>query len=137
MGFSVIAIFVSLFGFSTLTTFAQEQKTVTAEKGGRFHLGKAVHVRGTTLEAGMYQVQHADENGEHIVIFRKVEMGYRGNMGNQILGAEVARVKCMVEEVDKKIGNTKIMIRKNAAGERVASEVWIRGEKVKHILPTP
>lgn len=133
----IIAIFVALFGFSTLTTLAQQQKeTITAQKSGRFHLGKAARVGDKTLEAGMYQVQHADENGEHIVIFRQVEMGYRGNMGNQKLGAEAARVKCTIEAVDKKIGNTRIMIRTNAAGEREVFEVWIRGEKVKHILPS-
>lgn len=133
----IIATFVALIGFSTLTTLAQQRKeTITAQKSGRFHLGKTVRVGGKTLEAGMYQVQQADENGEHIVIFRAVEMGYRGNMGNQKLGAEFARVKCSVEAVDKKVGDTKILIRKNAAGEGEAFEVWIRGKKVKHILPT-
>jgi hypothetical protein len=125
-----------LFGFSTLTALAQQEETIAVQKSGRFHLGKTVRVGDKTLEPGMYQVQHADENGEHIVIFRTVEMGYRGNMGNQKLGAEVARVKCSVETVDKKIGNTRILTRKNAAGEREAFEVWIRGEKVRHILPT-
>jgi hypothetical protein len=133
----IIAIFVALIGFSTLTTLAQQQKeTITAQKSGRFHLGKAARVGDKTLEAGMYQVQHADENGEHIVIFHSVEMGYRGNMGNQTLGTEVARVKCTVEAVAKKVGGTKVLIRKNAAGEREVFEVWIRGEKFKHIVPT-
>lgn len=62
-------------------------------------------------------------------------MGYRGNMGNQKLGEEVLRVKCDVEQVDKKIGDTKVFIRKTAAGERQIFEVWIRGQKVKHVLP--
>lgn len=135
--FISVMVAALLFGFSTLTTLAQQQEeTIAAQKSGRFHLGKAARVGDKTLEAGMYQVQHADENGGHIVIFRQVEMGYRGNMGNQKLGAEVARVKCTIEAVDKKIGNTRIMIRKNAAGGREAFEVWIRGEKFKHILPT-
>ena len=129
-------ICAALIGFSTLTAVAQKHETISEKKTGGTHFGKAVRVGGKTLEAGMYQVQHADENGEHIVIFRAVEMGYRGNMGNQNLGAEVARVKCTVEAVDKKVGGTKVLIRKNAAGEREVFEVWIRGEKFKHIVPT-
>lgn len=130
------AIFGTLVVFSTMTAAAQEQETIAVQKSGRFHLGKAVIVADKTLEAGMYQIQHSDENGKHTVIFRAVEMGYRGNMGNQKLGAELVRVECTVEGVDKKIGNTKVLIRKNTAGEREAVEVLIRGERVKHILPT-
>jgi|CXWL01.1.fsa_nt_gi hypothetical protein len=129
-------IFGTLVVFSTLTAAEQERETITVQKSGRFHLGKAVIVGDKTLEAGMYQIQHSDENGRHTVIFRVVEMGYRGNMGNQTLGAEITRVECTVEGADKKILHTKVMIRKNAAGEREAFEVWIRGERVKHILPT-
>ena len=132
----IIAIFAGLIGFSALTAVAQQIETIAAKKSGRIHFGKAVRVGDKTLEAGMYQVQHADENGEHIVIFRSVEMGFNNNMGNQKLGAEVARVKCAVEAVTKKVGSTKVLIRKNAAGEREVFEVWIRGEKFKHILPT-
>jgi hypothetical protein len=128
------ATFTLLVCFLTLPVFAQEAETIVVQKSGRFHLGKAVLVRDKKLESGMYQVQHMDEKGGHIVAFRMVEMGYRDNMGEQKLGAEVARVKCTVEAVDKKIKDTKILIRKNAAGEREAFEVWIRGEKVKHIF---
>ena len=122
-----------LVGLSTATAVAQE--TITADKTGRFHLGKAARVGDKVLDAGMYQVQHFDEKADHIVIFRKVEMGYRGNMGNQNLGEEVLRAKCTVEAVDKKIGDTIILLRKNAGGDREAFEVWIRGERVKHVLP--
>ncbi len=130
------AMFAALIGFSTLTAVAQKKETISAQKNGKFHLGKSARVGNKILEGGMYQVRHADENGEHIVVFQKVEMGYFGNMGNQTLGPEVARVKCTVEAVAKKVGGTKVLIRKNAAGEREIFEVWIRGEKSKHILPT-
>ncbi len=59
------AIFVALYGVSTLSIFAQERETITTQKSGRFHIGKAVRVGDKTLETGMYQVQHADKNGEH------------------------------------------------------------------------
>ena len=130
------ALCAALIGFSTTAAVAQKYETISEKKTGGTHFGKAVRVGGKTLEAGMYQVQHADENGEHIVIFRSVEMGFNNNMGNQKLGAEVARVKCAGEAVTKKVGSTKVLIRKNAAGEREVFEVWIRGEKFKHILPT-
>lgn len=130
------AICAALIGFSTTAAVAQKHETISEKKTGATHFGKAVRVGDKTLEAGMYQVQHVDENGEHIIIFRSVEMGYRGNMGNQTLGTEVARVKCTVEAFTKKIGGTRLLIRKNAAGERAVFEVWIRGEKFKHIVPT-
>lgn len=133
----IAAIFAGLFGFSILTTSAQQPaEIIFAQKSGRFHLNKAVRVGGKTLEAGMYQVQHILENDEHFVVFRQVEMGFRGNMGNQKLGEETTRVKCAVETVDTKNGGTKLLVRKNADGSREAYEVWIRGERVKHILPT-
>jgi len=130
-----IAILAALLGLSTLAVFAQHTESIAAEKSGRFHLGKAARISDKSLEAGMYQVQHFDEKGEHIVTFRKVNMGYRGNMGNQKLGEEVLRVKCDAEQVDKRIGDTKVLIRKTASGEREIFEVWIRGQKVKHVLP--
>ena len=130
------AVCAALIGFSTTAAVAQKYETISEKKTGGTHFGKAVRVGGKTLEAGMYQVQRADENGEHIVIFRSVEMGFNNNMGNQKLGAEVARVKCAGEAVTKKVGSTKVLIRKNAAGEREVFEVWIRGEKFKHIMPT-
>lgn len=129
------AMFVALFGFSTLTAVAQKHETITAKKNGKFHLGKSARVGDKTLEGRYVPVQYADENGEHIVIFHKVEMGYFGNMGNQTLGPEVARVKCTIDAVNKKSGGTKISIRKNSAGDRAVFEVWVRGERVKHILP--
>lgn len=130
-----IAILSASLGLWTIATQAQQTETIAAEKSGSFHLGKATRVGDKVLEAGMYQVQHFDEKGEHIVIFRRVDMGYRGNMGNQKLGEEVLRVKCKVEQIDKKIGDTKMLIRKTAAGVREIFEVWIRGQKVKHVLP--
>lgn len=95
-----LATFVGLAGFSTLTAVAQKHETITAQKNGKFHLGKSARVGDKVLEGGMYQVQHADVDGDHIVTFHKVEMGYFGNMGNQTLGPEVARVKCTVEAVE-------------------------------------
>lgn len=122
--------------FSFAAQAQQSNETIEAGKDGKFHLGKQARFGDKMLEAGMYQVRHADVNGEHVVIFRAVEMGYRNNMGNEKLGAEVARVRCAVEAIDRKAGSTKVVIRKSAAGEREVFEVWIRGEKFKHILPT-
>lgn len=130
-----VVILGALFGLSTLTSFAQETESIAAEKSGRFHLGKKARVGDKTLDAGMYQVQHFEEEGDHVVVFRKVDMGYRNNMGNQKLGEEVLRVKCAVEAANKKVGDTKVLIRKNEVGERQIFEVWIRGENVKHVVP--
>lgn len=132
----IFASFTLFIGFSTISVYAQNVETVSVQKSGRFHLEKAVRVGDKTLKAGMFQVQHVDESDKHKVVFRAVEMGYRDNMGNQKLGPEVARVICEVVAVDKKIKHTRVLVRKNAANDRIVFEVWIRGEKVKHILPT-
>jgi hypothetical protein len=83
----------------------------------------------------MYRIYQVSINGEHFIIIRKVAMkGYK-SMAPLKVGDEVARSKCVEEAVDNEIRKTKILVRRNAANERVAMEVWFRGERVKHIVP--
>ena len=131
--FLTITLFIALTGVLSPPTFAQQTETIKVFKNGRFYLGKQVRVSDKTLKAGLYQVQHFMDGKDHIIVFKEVKWGYRHF---QELGDEVARIKCRVEPVNKKVGDTKIMIVSNSAGEREASEVWIKGEKFKHILPT-
>jgi uncharacterized protein YwlG (UPF0340 family) len=67
-------------------------------------------------------------------VFKEVGMqaGYR--MGNTPVGNEVARVKRKVEPGTKKVGNTKITLRTNAAGEKEVAEIQVAGESFKHLL---
>ena len=114
--------------------FALQNSTLTAGKKGEFHLKSPVRVAGTILKSGMYQVQHTDEGENHIIIFNEIKMGYRNSMGNERLGDEVARVKCRVEPANKRWRNTKIHLRKNAAGEREVDWVQVAGENVRHLF---
>ena len=101
-------------------------------KKGEVHFNSPVKVGDTVLKAGMYQVQHVEEGGDHVIVFKEMSMpaGYR--MGNTPVGKEVARVKCKVEPVTKKVSNTQITLRTNAAGEKEIAEVQVAGEDFKH-----
>jgi hypothetical protein len=82
----------------------------------------------------MYQVQHVTEGSDHMIIFKEMEMPAGYKMGNTPVGKEVARIKCKVEPVTKKVSNTRITLRTNAAGEKEIAEVQVAGEAFKHLL---
>lgn len=112
----------------------QAKPDFTIGKKGEVHFNVEVKAGGAVLKPGMYQVQHVTEGSDHVIIFKEMEMpaGYR--MGNTPVGKEVARIKCKVEPVDKKAGNTKITLRTNSAGQKEIAEVQVAGEAFKHIL---
>ena len=109
-------------------------KDVIIGKKGQVHFETQVKAGDTVLKPGMYQVQHVMEGSEHVLIFKEMGMpaGYR--MGNTPVGKEVARINCKVEPVTKKVSNTKIMLRTNAAGEKEIAEVQVAGEAFKHLM---
>jgi hypothetical protein len=83
----------------------------------------------------MYQVQHVVEGSDHIIIFNKMEMPAAYRHGNTPVAKEpAARIKCKIEPVDKKVNNTKITLRTNAAGEKEVAEVQVPGEAFRHVL---
>ena len=82
----------------------------------------------------MYQVQHVMEGSDHVIIFKEMSMPAGYKMGNTPVGKEVARIKCKVEPVAKKVSNTKITLRTNAVGEKEIAEVQVAGEAFKHLL---
>ena len=126
-------LLVIILTVAMLPSFAQQGETAKGLKG-KFHLGSSAVVGGTLLKSGMYQVQHVTEGGEHLLVFREVEMGYRNNMGNQKPGREVARVKCKVEPLEKKARHTKMSFSTGAAGVREIREARVKGESVKYVL---
>jgi hypothetical protein len=109
-------------------------KDVLIGKKGVFHFTAVVKVGNVALQPGMYQVQHLEEGSDHVLVFKEVGMqaGYRH--GNTPVGKEVARVKCTVEPVSKKVSNTKLTLRTSTKGEREVAEVEVGGELFKHIL---
>lgn len=133
---TLLTIFISLTGFFVISVFAQKEKMIGVGKSGNFHINSSLYVDGVLLKAGMYQVKALIVNDEHFITFRKVEMGYRDNMGNQKIGDEVTRVKCSVELVIAQNKNAKILARSNAENKWEAIEIWFRNGKVKYKLPT-
>jgi hypothetical protein len=107
----------------------------TIGKKGEVHFNVPVKAGNAMLKPGMYQVQHVVEGSDHIVIFKEMEMpaGYRH--GNTPVSSEpAARVKCQVVPADKKVSNTAIVLRTNAAGEKEIAEVQVAGEAFKHLF---
>src|SRR5262245_2898495 len=88
-------------------------------KKGEIHFNVAVKAGSVLLEPGMYEVQHAVEGTEHFIAFKAVQMpaGYR-HANTRVAKEPSARISCRVEAVDKKVRNTVITLRTNAAGEK-------------------
>jgi hypothetical protein len=112
----------------------EQSSDVIIGKKGMLHFTTAVKVGEVALQPGMYQVQHVTEGTNHVIVFKEVGMqaGYRH--GNTPVGKEVARVQCTVEPITKKVSNTKITLRTNAAGQKEVAEVQVAGESFKHLL---
>jgi len=128
--FAPIILLTVIFSHSAL---AQKTETIEAGKDGKIHLAKSLKLGDKTLAAGMYQVQHLTAGEDHIIVFKEVGME---NMGGMDMSKEAARIKSAVEPLDKSAAATKLLITADSAGERWAAEVWIKGEKLKHVLPT-
>jgi co-chaperonin GroES (HSP10) len=103
-------------------------------KKGEVHFATQVKAGDAVLKPGMYQVQHVVEGNDHVIIFKEMDMPAGYKMGNTPVGKEVARIKCKIEPVAKKVGNTRITLRTNAAGEKEIAEVQVAGEAFKHLL---
>ena len=132
---AAVAFLVLAIGALNLPASARDGKDFTIGKKGEVHFNIPVEAGGVLLQPGMYQVQHLVEGSDHIIIFKGMEMpaGYRH--GNTPVAKEAAaRIKCKVEPVDKKVNNTKITLRTNAAGEKEIAEVQVAGEAFKHLL---
>jgi len=140
------ALFALAFGVLSLATAqAQAHHAQAAQKGkpakdfvigkkGEVHFYTQVKAGEAVLKPGMYQVQHVEEGGEHVLIFREMSMQAGYKMGNTPVGKEAARVKCRVEPVTKKVNNTKITLRTNDRGEKEIAAVQVAGEAFKHLL---
>ena len=106
---------------------------------GVLHFTDPVKAGGTTLPPRMFVVEHVVDGQEHMVVFTQLSMKGAAQKhifmpGNDNPGTERARVKCSVESVAKKWGQTKLILRTNSAGEKEVAEVRIRGEAFIHRL---
>ena len=134
--FAVVVLAALVLVVVTLPASAQDNKPdFTIGKKGEVHFNVPVKAGGTVLQPGMYQVQHAVEGSDHVLTFKQMEMpaGYRhGN--TSVAEQPAARVKCKVEQAEKKVSNTVITLRTNPLGEKEIAEVQIAGEAFKHLL---
>lgn len=112
----------------------QKGETLTVGKKGEVHFTSEVKAGDTVLKPGMYQVQHLTEGEDHVIVFKEMGMAAGYKMGNTPVGKEVARIKCRVEPVAKKVSNTKITLRNNDMGGKEIAEIQVAGEAFKHIL---
>lgn len=131
--FQIIALLAISTGILSITTYAQYSQTVRVGKDGRFHIFKTVKVGDTKIKWGKYEVHHFEKGNYHVVVFTKVQLIHQFHITSESRN-EVARIKCTVKPVSSPIKDTKLIIRRNAAGDREAVEVLIKGERVKHIL---
>src|SRR5215510_10447588 len=135
------ALLVLAVGSLDLPVLAQDHQAHLAGPGKDLTIGKKGEVRfaaqvkagDAVLKPGMYQAQHVVEGNDHMIIFKEMDMPAGYKMGNTPVGKEVARIKCKVEPVAKKVGNTKITLRTNSAGEKEIAEVQVAGESFKHL----
>ena len=136
------ALLILAAGLLNLPALAQDHKEhqkasgqdVIIGKKGQVHFTTQVKAGDAVLKPGMYQVQHVVEGSDHVLVFKEMEMPAGYKMGNTPVGKEVARIKCKVEPVTKKVSNTRITLRTNAAGEKEIAEVQVAGEAFKHLL---
>lgn len=132
-----LSFLVTMVGLVTIPAVAQKDKTIGVDSHGEFHFDSKTKVGGKMIKTGMYRISQEFVNGEHFIVIREVPMVRSGKgMGVQKPGDEVARVKCTIKSVEDQNKKSKILIHRNAANERIALEVWFRGEKAKHILPS-
>ena len=133
---AVIALALAAVVVFSLPASAQSTgKDFTIGNKGEIHFNVPVKAGGTLLPPGMYQLQHQVEGVDHVVIFKEMEMPANYRHSNTPVGKEVvARIKCRVEPVDKKVNTTKIELRTNAKGEKEVAEVQVAGEAFKHIF---
>lgn len=131
---SVVLLFISLL----LTQGVEAQHThdhggATAWKTGMLRLSKRVWAGDVRLKSGMYHVKQVVDGNTHLIVFKPVRLpaGKGFPMWEE---KEVVRLECRVEPVAKSISNTKMVLKKNAAGELMIQEIQIAGELEKHIL---
>ena len=130
--FLTIALLVSMIGVFSFAAQAQQNgETIEAGKDGKFHLAKPLKVGDKTLAAGMYRVRHVKEGDDNILVFEEVGME---EMPGMDMSKEAARVKSPVEPLDKNATVTKLVVAADQTGELRAVEVWIKGEKFKHVF---
>lgn len=128
----LMVFFAGSFG---LKASGQQLKLVDVGKSGKFHLGSDVRLGDQILKSGMYRVKVVKEGGQNIIVFNEVVMGYRGNMGNQRLGKEVARLTGKTQLIEEKRKNTKLFVTMDGKNERRLVAIQLADQNLKLVFP--
>ncbi len=82
-----------------------------------------IRVGGSLLPAGDYEVRHAMEGADHVMVFQAANHKH----------PEV-RAHCQLVQLGAKADQTRTVYELNASGERVLQELVFGGDSVKHVF---
>jgi hypothetical protein len=116
----VIPVFILMFGFLAA---AQQNKLGIADSY-RVSFTEPVRVANALLPSGDYEVRHAMEGQDHIMVFR--QLGTKK-------AAEV-RAKCSLVPLPAKATESQKIYALNDAKERVLQELVFKGDRAKHVF---
>lgn len=112
----------------SLPLLAGPDQTTRRGKKGVITVSSEVRAGDVWLQPGSYQVQEI----AHSLVFSKMLRGnetrFRG------VGEEVARIESKDEPLPSKLEQTEVHTGFDPAGNRIITEIEIRGENVRHIL---
>lgn len=122
----IALVLLLVFGFGAPQLSARPRRIKVGRKAtitiaNRFHVGSLL------LQPGTYQIQHITEGENHFMCFREMIKDKWGNPSH--VGKEIARVRCSMAPLDKKV---EITLPYLVLGNLV--ELRIRGENVRHLF---
>jgi hypothetical protein len=114
-------VVVCVLGVAVLATAANNKFGVAEVH--RINFVNSVRVGDVVLPRGDYEIRHAMEGDNHIMIFQRV--------GGK---AAEARVKCELVPLTQKASQTQRTYVTNASNEQVLHELVFAGETAKHVF---
>ncbi len=125
---ALLALLLAAFSIPLVAQHNHQMMQGTQDMKGMIHVGKKgamtlttpLRVGDTVLKPGNYVFQHKVDGEDHTVIFTKA-------------GNEVARVKCKLEQLEKKASRTALYTH-DEAGEAILDAVAVEGENFKHVI---
>ena len=83
-------------------------------------LSEQTKIGAQMLLAGEYKLTHSMEGTEHIMVFKQGKQEYR--------------VKCNMEPLNAKAGETQFWYENDASGQRVLQAIVFKGDTVRHVI---
>jgi hypothetical protein len=130
---NVALLFVAFMWIGTLALAGQDtSRILKAGKEGKFTLDEKTQVGDVTLQSGTpYVIQHRVIDGVHYVRFQEAFTGNTETV--QLKPTDLGVMKCTVEPLSKKAGETRIFTEKRSDGLHI-TKVEVAGEDVAHVF---